>query len=163
MRKLTLAALVWLALVVQISNGGGPADKEGYGFQFLHGEKVNPKKYLQTHPCVSGRWQFQSETDTHWIGDLHYPTGNVPPAYPTKDEAAFLVRGVKIEKQKGLPIDLKTWQGQVILLQADATVRFGTAKSLEQSFRLVGYEPAKDKGTPFLFQQHADLAYGEGK
>jgi hypothetical protein len=156
-------ALAVVAVLCAALRAGAPAEKEAYGFKFVYADKLTPKKYLQTHPSVSGGWRFRRATDTHWIGDLTYPTGNVPPTYPDKNEAAFLVQGVKIEKQKDLPIDLEKWQGQVILLQPDAKVRFGSPKSLESSFRLVGYEAEKGKGTGFLFKKHADLGYRKGE
>jgi hypothetical protein len=114
---------------------------------------------LQKHPCISGTWRCTEETDRHFIGVLGYPTGNVAPTYPERDEPAFQVQPIKIAKEKKLPINLKTWTGPVILLQADAKVRFATKKSLESTFKLVGYEAKKGKETGFLFKNNPELGF----
>jgi hypothetical protein len=138
---------------------GQPSAKEAYGYKFLYADKVAPKEYLQSHPCVSGGWRFVEETPTHWVGELHYPTGNVPPAYPNGNEAAFVVKPVRVEKTKELPVDLKTWKGQVILLQPDTAVRFASQKSLEGAFRVIAVEAEKGKGETFLFKKRDELKY----
>ena len=156
--RLTLAVALVAACGVGTGLAGAPKEKEAHGFRFLYADKVSPRDYLQKHPCVSGGWRFEHETDTHWVGVLNYPTGNVRPTYPTDREAAFQVKPIKVEK-KDSPVNLKTWTGEVILLQADPAVRFGTRRSLESSFRLVAVETATGKGETFLFHKHADLAF----
>ena len=158
-RMKTSAVLACVFSVAMLTAGNDPPARDGYGYRFLYKAKVTPKEYLQKHPCVSGVWRCKEETDTHFVGVLSYPTGNVPPAFPEKDEPAFQVQPVKIAKMKGLPINLKTWTGPVILLQADARVRFATKESLESTFKLVGYEAAKSKGEGFLFKKHGELEY----
>jgi hypothetical protein len=150
-----------MAVVLLTASKDQPAaaKNEAYGFRFLYQGKLSPKEYLQKHPCVSGGWRFKEETDSHWVGELNYPTGNVPPTYPSRNEAAFVVRPIKIEKQKDLPVNLKTWQGMVILLQADGAVRFGTPRSLASAFKLIAVETATGKATTFLFHKYKDLAF----
>jgi hypothetical protein len=157
----TAALAVAAILAARSTGGGGAAKQEAYGFRFLYAEKVSPEDYLKKHPCVSGGWRYEKETDTHWIGVLSYPTGNVPPTYPTGREAAFQVGRIKVAKEKGLGVDLKTWRGAVILLQPDATVRFGTKASLESSFKVVAVEAEKGKGTTFLFKKYPELKFSK--
>src|ERR1700722_8047969 len=108
-RYLLAILLVTLWVGTQSSQEPGPA-KEAFGYRFLYADKLTPKEFLTKNPCVSGGWRFKSETKTHWIGVLNYPTGNVAPAYPAESEPAFVVEPIKIEKQKGLEVDLKTYQ-----------------------------------------------------
>jgi hypothetical protein len=161
---LALATVTGAAMLTAADDPrAGPDRKQAYGFRFLYTDKVGPKEYLQKHPCVSGIWRLKEETKTHWIGELHYPTANVPPAYPTKDEAAFVVQPIKVERQNGLPVRLKNFEGLVVLLQADPAIRFGTPRSLESAFKLVAVETEKGKGTGFLFQKHKDLKFSRAK
>src|SRR5947209_4545779 len=88
----------------------GPREDARLGLVLIYADKADAKDYFPKHPCVSGGWQFERETDTHWIGKLNYPTGNVPPAYPQNDEAAFVVGPLKVAKKPGLAIDMKKWK-----------------------------------------------------
>jgi hypothetical protein len=126
MRTFFLASLTGFVIAGMLTAGNDPPAKEAYGYRFLHKAKETPKEFLQKHPCVSGVWRCKEETATHFVGMLSYPTGNVSPTFPEKDEPAFQVQPVKIAKMKGLPINLQTWTGPVILLLADAKVRFAT-------------------------------------
>jgi hypothetical protein len=138
-----------------------PREDAKLGLVLVYPEKGGATEYFQKHPCVSGGWQFKSETETHWIGSLNYPTGNVPPAYPTDNEAAFVVGPLKVAKKPGLVIDMKKWQGTVVLLMADTKERFGTKKSLATSFELVAYQIPPDRAAKatFLFKKRAELLY----
>jgi hypothetical protein len=163
MKMAVLLGACILAVVDLVAAEEKPAqaDKQAYGFKFLYAEKVAPREYLQQHPCICGSWVFEKETDTHWIGSLSYPTGNVPPAFPTDKEPAFEVKHVKVAKLKNPPIDLKTYKGPLILLQSDASVRFATPKSLDSTFQLVAVEVTQGKAEGFLLQNRKELAYGE--
>jgi hypothetical protein len=91
---LALAATLGVAALLRAAGDPAvaPEKKQAYGFRFLFTDNISPKEYLQKHPCVSGIWRLKGETETHWIGELHYPTGNVPPAYPTQSEEPVLTR-----------------------------------------------------------------------
>jgi hypothetical protein len=156
---LVATALLLAGSAVPVHGSSAEPHPEALGFRFFYPDKLSPKAFLQNHPCISGTWRFKNETDTHWVGALSYPTGNVAPPYPTGSEPAFLVQPIKVEKQKGLPVNLKTWQGAVILQQADPAVRFGTPKSLASGFKLVAIETAPGKATGFLFQKHKELKF----
>jgi hypothetical protein len=166
-----LGASVLIGVAVAAGLGGaqapdkdsGPKPREDakLGLVLIYPDRVDAEAYFQAHPCVSGGWRLESESESHWIGVLNYPTGNVPPAYPTGSEAAFQVRRIKVAKRPGLAIDMKKWTGTVVLLQADAKERFGTPKSLDSSFELVGYglPSAKGRTGAFLFQKRPELLY----
>jgi hypothetical protein len=154
-------ALAGLAAAQGPAKGAAPREDARLGLVLLYADKTDAKEYFPKHPCVSGGWQFERETDTHWIGKLNYPTGNVPPAYPDKNEAAFVVGPLKVARKPGLAIDLKKWKGSVVLRMADAKERFGTVKSLESSFALVAYQipPDVPARASFLFKKHSELLY----
>jgi hypothetical protein len=129
---------------------------ETYGFTFLFSEAA--PEFLRSHPCVAGRWQFQKETASHWIGTLSDATGNVAPSYPADGESTT-VENIKIKKSPNVKIVLKTWQGQVILRQPDPAIRFGSPKSLESAFHLIGHETTPGGAETRLFKKRPELTY----
>jgi hypothetical protein len=128
-----------------------------FGFRLVE-PGASPRDYLRTHACVAGRWHFLSKTGELWRGALSEATGNVPPTYPAAGERARVVGPLHVETSSSVP-DLRTWQGQVILLQPDASIRFGTAKSLAGTYRLIGYETSPGDGARLLFKKHPGLEY----
>lgn len=140
-------------------------NSEKYGLNFFYSGDKDVKAFLNATPCVSGvSWKFHREDEEHYIGELHYPTENTG-AYDTDDPQKmsplyYMVWELKIRKQDGLPINLKEFQGALVLRDPKPDVPLATRDD-QTSYELVGYQDLRrqDRAYNFLFKLHADLKY----
>jgi len=123
-----------------------------WGLISVYPEERSFQSYVNSHPCVAGEWFYKSETETHWIGALSYPTQNTDPA-----GARYWQSGVRIAKRPGLTIDLSQASSGVT-----SVVLLKPAKDTD-AYELVAYsDPAfKDSQSRshLLFSKHPALRY----
>lgn len=137
----------------------------GLGLLFCYAGSQPIDAFLKSTPCVSGVWwRCHKETKTYWVGELHYPTentGNYKPAKGTPPSPRYyMVTNLRIRKRAGLPIDLRTFRGALVLkdpapdkplsVLGDGTV-----------YELVGYQDRAHKRGRYqhLFARHPEFRY----
>ena len=138
---------------------------EKFGLNFYYAGDQSVKEFLNTTPCVSGvSWRFHKEDDEHYIGELHYPTentGNYDAENPrARSPMYYMVTGLKIRKQKDLPLDLKTYRGTLVLRDPSPQTPLAV-RGDDTAYELVGFQKNEkpDGKSGFLFSQHEDLKY----
>ena len=140
-------------------------ESDKFGLNFFYAGDKSVKEFLNATPAVSGIWwKFHKEDDEHWYGELHYPTentGNYDDPDPTRrSDQYYMVFNLAIRKQEGLPIDLKTFRGALVLRDPKPDVPLSTQGD-GTSYELVGFQKEKGEGGKygFLFSQNKDLQY----
>jgi hypothetical protein len=108
-------------------------------------------------------WRCTKEDDTHWYGDLHYPTENTADYKRGDVDGApqyYMVTNLAVKKQKNLPIDLKKFDGALVL-RDPAPEKPLAARGDATSYELVGYEDKTrdDRAFSFLFANNKELRF----
>ncbi len=163
-------SLSWSAVAEErISDLAGPKKsalhESDYGLTFCYAEMKDVKHFLTSTPCVSGVWwKFRAEDDKHFIGELHYPTENTADyhadARRLRSPKYFMVTDIAIRKQEGLPIDLKTFRGALVLRDPKPDTPLAV-RGDGTSYELVGYEDKRSNRGDFrfLFSINKDLKF----
>ena len=139
---------------------------EDFGLIYLPGESMQPfVEFITSHTCLSGWWDFKRETDTHWIGDIHYSTDNLRP-----NDTRYVTPTVSVTKIEGLELDLSEFQYRSLIVVVEYTPEQREQRGNDQrtslDCRLVAHsDPEADAETPqqaarFLFRSQQQLAYG---
>ena len=171
-KMLCLASVtVFVGQTVFAVDGGMQDEKptvrssEKFGLNFYYAGEQGVQEFLSATPSVAGVWwKFHKEDETHWYGELHYPTentGDYEAADPRQRAPQYyMVFNLAIRKQKGLPIDLKTYRGSLVLCDPQPDVPLSTQGD-GTSYELIGYQPEKTEKHKhgFLFKRHAELKY----
>jgi hypothetical protein len=134
-----------------------------YGLIFCYAEMKTPEEFLKTTPCLTGvSWRCTKEDDKFWYGDLHYPTENTGDYNRGNDSTPqyYMVTNLAIQKQDGLPIDVKKFEGALILRDSKPETPLAM-RGDGTSYELVGYEDKSrdDRAYNFLFANQKDLKY----
>ena len=174
LRVVSYLSLVLLVLAPQFASGAEKGmnnekptihKSEKYGLNFFYVGDKSVKEFLATTPCVSGVWwKFHREDEDHYIGELHYPTENTANYQGEGEKRSpqyYMVFGIKVRKQEGLPIDLKTFRGALVLRDPNPTTPL-SIEGDESSYELVGYQDMQRKKEGkygFLFSQNEELKY----
>ncbi len=103
---------------------------------FVHAGTLSPKEFVQSHHCVVGTWEYRSETKTHWVGVLHYPSNN-----HQKDSITFLA-DARIRKSGDVKVDMTTWKGRLLLQAKPSKPVAGQKKPPTPEMLVIGYDKA---------------------
>lgn len=116
-----------------------PAEKSKneFGLKFIYPGDAKPVDYLSSHPCISGGWEFKSETMDHVIGNLHYINDNTQPA-----DVRYVGFGIRIAKP--VAIDLKKFRGTLVLQRNTLKPKEGKRPESSDAslYRLIAYTDA---------------------
>jgi hypothetical protein len=170
-------ALLCLAIPAGVAMAAEPARRNAdaadaqsnaaYGLIFCYAEMRTPEEFLKTTPCVTGgSWRCTKEDDKFWYGELHYPTENTGDYNRGNDSAPqyYMVMNVAVKKQEGLPIDVKKFEGALVLRDSKPETPLAM-RGDGTSYELVGYEDKSrdDAAYNFLFANHKELKYSPPK
>ena len=129
---------------------------------FYYAGKASVEEYFKANSCLAGYWQFNKESKTHWIGELHHAAENSPSRVTGvakgRPLVAFMFDRIAVRKQPGMPINMKTFRETLILRKRDQTVSFDLLNEPEKItyFDLVGYAPkgARRPRRSFFYDHH---------
>ena len=142
---------------------------EDFGLTYLPGESMQSfEEFVTSHTCLSGWWDFKRETETHWIGDIHYSTDNVRP-----NDTRYVTPTVSVPKIEGLELDLSDFQYRSLIVVVEYTPeqreQRGNDHRTTLNCRLVAHSnPQADAAAPqqaarFLFRSQQQLSYGSNE
>jgi len=116
---------------------------------YIYSGDQTPAEYIKSHPCVVGGWAYQGETDSHWIGDVHYISDNT-----LRTGIRYVAFRLKVKKTDKVKIDPKKWRGRILLQKANAKASIDERDGKMSDFTLIGYDetPAGGDGIFDLFE-----------
>lgn len=160
-------------LAVGLQSSAGLADEKPAAFKrdaklglvMCYAGTQTVRAFLKSTPCVSGTWwHCHREGKECWIGTLHYPTENTADYKPAKGKRGapryYVAIELKIRKRAGLPIDVGTFRGALVLKDPKP----GTPLAVngdDTIYELVGYQDMQNKkaSPTHLFVMHPELRY----
>ncbi len=106
---------------------------------YIYKGEMTPAQYIQSHPAIIGTWRYHSETKTHWIGDLHYPTDNTDRPTPN---SFYMVSKLKVKKVSvpNLVIDMKNMPRRILLEKSNPKAFLDDRDGKVLDFTLIGFE-----------------------
>jgi len=149
-----ITAMSAAAILVAVASIAPAADRvdRATGLTLLFEGDETLASYAENPPLVSGGFVYKGETETHWIGDVHYITDNTS----SPENARYVDTGLHVRKRKG--IDLGESKGSkkltitTVVLQKP-TIQTNPAGDKAAQFELIAYDATKGRNARFLFNK----------
>ena len=119
---------------------------------YIYQADMAPAEFIRRHACVVGDWEYQSETDSHWIGMLYYVSDN-------SDPEIRIGAQLQVRKSKAVKVDMKKWKGRILLQKNNPQWTLDGPEGEESDFTVLGYDKRGNFLNGGIINLHKVLPY----